>query len=161
MITNTAIDKSMPIGHYMAVLSKAYLGVLFKKLDLCEVDRYYMVVPVLDQALHPFTQQSLGDFLNVDKVSMVRIVDHLVNKGIVERVNNPDDRREKFVVLTPKGKQSVNEINAAFEEINCRSMAGFSEAEKKQFFKLMERMNENLCELPSKKIYLNIKRSKK
>lgn len=63
-----------------------------------------MVVPVLDQALQPFTQQSLGDFLNVDKVSMVRIVDHLVNRGIVERVNNPDDRREKFAGAYPKRK---------------------------------------------------------
>lgn len=67
---------------------------------------------------------------------------------------------KNLLVLTPKGKQSVNEINAAFEEINCRSMAGFTDAEKNQFFKLMERMNDNLCELPSKR-YLNIKRSKK
>lgn len=161
MITNSALDKNMPLGHHMAVLSKAYVGVLVKRLEHSAVDRYYTVVQVLDRAVEPFTQQTLGRLLNVDKVSMVRIIDHLTDRGIIERINNPADRREKFIRLTPAGKQAVKEVSAATAETNDLAMQGFTGKEKEQLYRLLERMNENLGDLPAKKIYLNFKRSKK
>lgn len=161
MITNIATDKQFPLGHYWAILSKAYVGGLFKRLEHSSVDRYYMVMQVIHQAQRPFTQQTLGDFLNVDKVTMVRIMDHLVEKGLTERVSNPTDRREKFVVLTPKGKKAMKEIVEGVSEVNARALEGFSPKEIDQLYAMLERMNENLSELPSKKIYLNFKRSKR
>lgn len=161
MITNIATDRRFPLGHYWAILSKAYVGALFKRLEASAVDRYYMVLQVIHQADRPFTQQTLGDFLNVDKVSMVRIMDHLVEKKLVERVSNPTDRREKFVVLTEKGKKSIKEIGEGVAEVNAKALAGFSHKEIDQLYAMLERLNENLGELPTKKIYLNFKRSKR
>jgi len=161
MITNTAIDKTMPLGHYMATLSKAYIGVLLKRLEHNDVDRYYSIVLVLHQAREPYTQRTLGNVLNIDKVTMVRKIDHLMEAGIIERVNNPGDRREKFIMLTGKGKKAIKEIEEATAEINDRAMQGLSTTERQQLYSILERMNENLSDLPTKKIYLNFKRSKK
>ncbi len=161
MITNPEIEASLPLGHYFAILSKAYVGALFKRLEHCELDRYYIVIPVLHDATEPFTQHSLGQFLNVDKVTMVRVVDHLVQRGVVERINNPADRREKFVVLTQSGKNLVEEIKKACAEMNDRALEGFSIDEKRLLNDMMRRMNENLSEVPSRNIYVNFKRSKK
>lgn len=161
MITNIAVEKKYPLAHYFAILSKAYVGVLFKNLEKSSVDRYYMVVQVLEREEEPFTQQSLGNFLNVDKVTMVRIIDHLTNRGIIERVNNPKDRREKFIRLTEKGEKSLKEINKTISEINEIAMDGFSASEKTQLYDMLERMQQNLSDLPSKTIYVNFKRSKK
>lgn len=161
MITNIATDRRFPLGHYWAILSKAYVGGLFKRLEASPADRYYMVMQVIHQADRPFTQQTLGDFLNVDKVSMVRIMDHLVARTLVERVNNPTDRREKFVVLTEKGKKAMKEITEGVAEVNARALDGFSEGEIDLLYAMLERMNENLSEVPSQKIHLNFKRSKR
>ncbi|MCG9912378.1 MAG: MarR family transcriptional regulator [Flavobacteriales bacterium] len=161
MITNTAVDKNLPLGHYLAVLSKSYVGALIKRLEDSPVDRYYMVIQVLHQAKTPFTQQSLGDFLNVDKVTMVRILDHLSEKGFINRVNNPNDRREKLLELTDAGTKAVKEIDAATKELNCKATKDFTDEEKALFYQLIEKMNDNLCDIPVKKIYLNFKRSKK
>lgn len=161
MITNSVTNQKYPLAHYFAILSKAYVGGLFKKLEKSAVDRYYMIVQVLEEKDQQFTQQSLGNFLNVDKVTMVRIVDHLTDKGIIERVSNPVDRREKFIHLTDKGRKSLKEINDAISEINEITLKGFSGKEKEQFYSMLERMHTNLEDLPSKTIYLNFKRSRK
>lgn len=161
MITNISTDKKFPLGHYWANLSKAYVGALVKRLEHSSVDRYYMLIQVLDRATEPFTQRSLGDFLNVDKVSMVRIIDHLMERGLIERRNNPHDRREKFIVLTAKGKKSVDEITEGIAEVNEFALKGFSPREIDELYAMLERLNDNLGDLPTKKIYLNFKRSKK
>ena len=161
MITNITTEKKYPLGHYFAILSKAYVGALFKGLEASVVDRYYMVVQVLNQPKQQFTQQTLGNFLNVDKVTMVRIIDHLTEKGIIERVSNPLDRREKFIVLTAQGKKAMKEINEITTSINNIAMDGFSDTEKDQFYDMLQRMHVNLADLPKKTIYLNFKRSKK
>lgn len=161
MITNPEIDASLPLGHYFAILSKAYVGALFKRLENCELDRYYIIIPVLHDAEEPFTQHSLGQFLNVDKVTMVRVVDHLVKLGMVERVNNPADRREKFIVLTESGKKLTDEIKRAIAEINHRALNGFSTEQRRLLNDMLRRMNENLSAVPSRDIYVNFKRSRK
>lgn len=161
MITNIATDKQFPLGHYWAILSKAYVGGLLKRLENSSADRYYMVLQVIHQTQRPFTQQTLGDFLNVDKVTMVRIINHLVNRELMERVSNPTDRREKFVVLTKKGKKAIKEIAEGVSDVNARALEGFTPKETDQLYRMLERMNENLSELPSQKIYLNFKRSKR
>lgn len=150
-----------PLGHYFAILSKAYVGALFYDLEQSALDRYYMVIQVLDEGREQYTQQSLGNFLNVDKVTMVRIIDHLTDKGMIERVSNPVDRREKFIKLTAKGKKIVKEINEVVINLNETTMKGFSQEERVILYDLIEKMNENLSHIHSQNIYMNFKRSKK
>lgn len=160
MITNKTVERQYPLGHYLAILSKAYVGALFDSLESSIVDRYYIVVQVIEQAKEPFTQQSLGDFLNVDKVTMVRVIDHLSDQGIIERVNNPVDRREKFIKLTSKGRKAVKQIHEVVEKLNEESMKGFSDSEKNKFYGMLEKMHHNLS-MPTQKVYINFKKSKK
>lgn len=161
MITNNVVERLFPLGHYFAILSKAYVGALFNGMESSELDRYYMVIQVLDEGKEQYTQQTLGNFLNVDKVTMVRIIDHLTNKEMIERVNNPIDRREKFIKLTAKGKGIVDNINTVVKELNETTMKGFTKEEQDKLYDMLERMNENLNDLPSHKIYMNFKRSRK
>lgn len=160
MITNIQIEYKYPLGHYFAVLSRTYLGALLETLETNCVDRYYMVVQVLADAKEPLSQQTLGNFLNVDKVTMVRIINHLTQKGIISGKSNPADRREKFLSLTAVGISAVEEINRAVKELNEGILQGFSEEEKKLFRNMLERANTNMLKIPTQTIYLNFKKSK-
>lgn len=53
----------------------------------------------------------LAELLNLDKSTMSRTVDNLVNAGLVERQVDTADRRYMKITLTEKGSQIVEAIN--------------------------------------------------
>jgi DNA-binding MarR family transcriptional regulator len=58
------------------------------------------------------SQQSLGDMLRIPASRMVALVDHLEQRGLVERRPNPSDRRARALHLTPAGQRLLGQ---AFE----------------------------------------------
>lgn len=49
------------------------------------------------------TQQQLAEKTNKSKVSLVKLVDGLERRGLVNRRPDPNDRRSNLIFLTPKG----------------------------------------------------------
>lgn len=52
----------------------------------------------------PVTIGRLAEMEQVRSPTMVRIVDHLVDAGLAQRVSDPEDRRRTLVRATPDGK---------------------------------------------------------
>jgi DNA-binding MarR family transcriptional regulator len=59
------------------------------------------------------TTGQLADFLNLDKSTLSRTIDGLVNLGLLERLSNPQDRRTIPLSLTKQGKAICESINSA------------------------------------------------
>ena len=51
----------------------------------------------------------LGDHLGVTKAAVSQMLDRLVERGMIRRSENPDDRRVKQIALTVKGMQIFQE----------------------------------------------------
>lgn len=141
-------DKSLPMGKYLAILAKTYLGGLSKKLEHLELERHYSILLLLEDEEGHSSQQFLSDALRIDKASMVRIIDYLVEKDFIERVANPADRREHKLQLTKKGRQALPEIHKAIQEMNEAATTGFSEKEKQDFYRYMRAIVVNLESVP-------------
>jgi DNA-binding MarR family transcriptional regulator len=60
------------------------------------------VLATLD-ALGPLSQQELAKGLSVNRTVMVKLIDGLEARGLVERVRNPKDRRAYALLATPAG----------------------------------------------------------
>jgi MarR family transcriptional regulator for hemolysin len=86
----------------LAILAKTYFGALTKRLEHLEIERYYSILILIENHGADCTQQFICDELKMDKVSMVRIVDYLVEKKYVKKVVNPKDRREHLFNLQKK-----------------------------------------------------------
>ncbi len=56
---------------------------------------------------------SLAETLGLEASSVVRVIDHLIKKGLVERHEDPNDRRARILHLTADGKQRVAKIEEA------------------------------------------------
>ncbi|MBN8860456.1 MAG: MarR family transcriptional regulator [Sphingobacteriales bacterium] len=50
-------------------------------------------------------QQEIAEIVSKDKSSVTYLINSLVKRGLVKRVENKNDRRNKQVFLTPKGRQ--------------------------------------------------------
>ena len=51
----------------------------------------------------------LGDHLGVTKAAVSQMLDRLVQQGLIQRTENPDDRRVKQISLTEKGVEKFQE----------------------------------------------------
>ncbi|MEO6458599.1 MAG: MarR family transcriptional regulator [Chloroflexia bacterium] len=56
----------------------------------------------------------LAHHFNVTTPTMTRIVDGLVNKGLVERRHDPEDRRRIYLEVTAKGTESAKKAHEQF-----------------------------------------------
>lgn len=63
------------------------------------------------------SQVDLADVLELQPISLVRLLDRLVEHGLVERRHDPRDRRANRLFLTVAGRQLANDLDSLRESI--------------------------------------------
>ncbi|MFY9308474.1 MAG: MarR family winged helix-turn-helix transcriptional regulator [Bacteroidia bacterium] len=147
-----------PLGRAMVVITKNYWGALSKNLEHLGIDRHFTTMVAIDTAKERCTQQYLCDVLKIDKVGMVRVMDYLVEKGMITKVVNPNDRREHIVQLTAKGKKIMPGIHEGIKEMNNIALKGLSKGEREVFKGCIEKIILNLANLPVNEIDIKVKK---
>ncbi len=66
----------------------------------------------------------LAKRLGLDKSTLSRTIDGLVNVGLVERVAHPNDRRFNLLSLTAKGQEVADQINQSNDDFYSRVFEG-------------------------------------
>ncbi len=68
-------------------------------------------------------QGVIADELGLEGPSLVRVVEMLVSEGLVERREDPQDRRARLLRLTPTGLGRVREVENAVATLRARFLA--------------------------------------
>jgi DNA-binding MarR family transcriptional regulator len=142
------IYKNMPLGKLCTMITRPYFGVLSRRMEPLGIEKNFSVLILLEEQKH-CTQQYISDTLQIDKVSMVKIIDGFSKQGFVNRVQNPRDRREYFIELTPKGLKILPQIHKAIGELNDIAFKGFKPGERKLFMDMLIRTYHNVEHIPS------------
>ncbi len=132
------------IGFWCSVLAHQYFARLQEKLAELDITSWYYVLLVIEEGGGKWSQQELADRLDLDKVSMTRALDHLGDRGYVERCSCEGDRRKHLVKLTPKARPVVRTIRKAYEELNDEVMKGVKKTDRAAFMKQLMAIVENL-----------------
>jgi MarR family transcriptional regulator, transcriptional regulator for hemolysin len=154
----------LPLGRAFAMLAKSYFGALTKQLENCGIERHFSAILLIYQAEKEgvcCSQQSIADLLDIDKVTMVRIVDYLIQKNFIVKSLNPSDRREYFLKLTAKAKKQLPGITKAIEELNKITFKGIEKNEIESFYRSLSVMEKNLKKVPADEYLLRFRKVKK
>lgn len=89
------------------------------------------------------TMGELSEKINRDKSTTTVLVRKLERDGLVCRNNDENDKRNRLISLTEKGKEFNSAINAISKELIETFYKGFSEEEKNQFFEFLKRIDNN------------------
>ncbi|MFA9214001.1 MAG: MarR family winged helix-turn-helix transcriptional regulator [Candidatus Methylacidiphilales bacterium] len=146
--TNCKSDFGTPLAYKFNLLAKNYYGAAAAHFTNFDFDKYFYVLMVIGNH-EKITQQCLAKYFDIDKASIVRIIDYLTDKGLVIREKNALDRREHMIVCTEKGKTYIPQINEAFNLVNNSAFKNFTEQEQTIFFEMLNRMLENISGLPA------------
>lgn len=88
-------------------------------------------------------QSDLVDpYLN-DAPNVTRLVDTLADKGLVERRNDPSDRRRHALYLTEEGDRQWRQLTRRIEAERQSLYEGIGEAEAESFLKTIEVLETN------------------
>jgi len=142
------IYQNMPLGKLCAMVTKPYFGALVNKLEYLGVEKNFSVLILIEEK-PSCTQRFISDALQIDKVSMVKIIDDFAKKQLVKRIQNPKDRREYFIELTEKGKKMLPKIHKGIEELNAITFKGLSQKERDTFYKTLVKVSDNVKDFPS------------
>ena len=63
------------------------------------------------------SQVDLADVLELQPISLVRLLDRLVEHGLLERRHDPKDRRANRLFLTAQGRQLVDDLDSLRDSI--------------------------------------------
>jgi MarR family transcriptional regulator, transcriptional regulator for hemolysin len=63
------------------------------------------------------SQVDLADVLELQPISLVRLLDRLVEHGLLERRHDPKDRRANRLFLTGRGRQLVDDLDGLRDAI--------------------------------------------
>ena len=71
------------------------------------------------------SQVDLAEVLELQPISLVRLLDRLVEHGLLERRNDPKDRRANRLFLTAAGRQLVDDLDDLRDAISTHVLQDF------------------------------------
>lgn len=81
----------------------------------------------------------LADSMKISRPAMTNLLKILIQKELVEQIEDPQDRRKKRLILTEKSENLIKGLEPFRKEVNAGFLTQFSEEEKEQFLSFIER----------------------
>ena len=103
------------------------------------------------EALYHKGRMLLGEIrksILVSSGGVTYLVDKLVDRGLVERVACPEDRRSMYAALTPAGTAWIEEVFPEHARRLTRALSGLSAEEQDQAIRLLKKLGLAADELP-------------
>ncbi|MDI4654951.1 MarR family winged helix-turn-helix transcriptional regulator [Xanthobacter autotrophicus] len=90
------------------------------------------------------SQKDLAARVGIDGSSLVRLLDILAAKGLIERRQDPADRRTNLLFLTAAGHGAMADIQSILNGIEARMLADLDDAEMEAMTKALERIEARI-----------------
>jgi DNA-binding MarR family transcriptional regulator len=92
-------------------------------------------------------QVDLADALDIEPITLARLVDRLADAGLVERRPDKTDRRAWNVHLTDRAEPVIARLQALGAQFHADALAGVGDEEKEAVRRVLARVRENLGEM--------------
>lgn len=95
--------------------------------------------------LEPGMRQSeLADLLEVEPITLSRMIDRLAESGMVCRKPDPNDRRAWNLYLSDKAQPLMEQLQQEADHVQELALTGLDKQERAQLAQLVERVRTNL-----------------
>src|SRR5260221_14417421 len=103
-------------------------------------------------------QSDLAEDLDIQPITLTRLVDRLFDNGLIERRPDPNDRRAKRLYLTPAARPLLDRIESQVEELAEKVLAGVDPAAVGVMLTQLGLARENLRQAIADKTPQDVKR---
>jgi DNA-binding MarR family transcriptional regulator len=93
-------------------------------------------------------QGGLAELLEVEPITLCRMIDRLAEAGLVERRPDPSDRRAWLIFLTDKARPLIAQLRTLADGMMELALSGVDDAERASVFEIIGRIRSNLNDFP-------------
>ena len=136
-------DLQLNLGRFVSTLAQAVDRSIARTMashDLLPMDVHLLVIC---QDKGECTATQLTQLLPVDAARISRLVNGLVERGLVIRRRPGNDRRIVLLRLSPEGKELTSEVSRRMQELHAGLTEGLTERELRAFADVALRMIAN------------------
>ena len=138
------MEKYSIVGYHFAMIHR--MNAALCKHEITKLGIQVSHIPFLAKLLcqdHPLTQDELSALVCIDKGATARAITQLEHDGLVSRIVNPENRRQKLVSPTEKARNMEKSFFACLHNASDKITRDFSDEELQQAHTFLKRMLEN------------------
>ena len=139
-----SLDRRQSPGYVVNHLARLFAQALYRRIRPHGVSLGQFPVLLALWEREGVTQTQLADGLAVEQPTMANTLKRMERDGLIQRVPDPDDRRQARIHLTPRGRELEAVLTASAREANAAALAGLEPEETRQFLALAHRIAANL-----------------
>ena len=143
--TGAAADLSDALHHFFRAVRRARGRAASQPagggLSLAQ---YHLLEPLADG---PLTNRQLAELAGVAPPTATRMVDVLLARRLVVRVEDPLDRRAVLISLTPKGREALGAKVREYDAVRRRIASAFDPDEQRMATDVLRRLADVIEEL--------------
>lgn len=98
----------------------------------------------LNEENKSINQKELASLMNIKDSSVARLVDRMERDGLIKRVENPKDKRVKFLELTNNGRNKIEALLPEGKYFSDLLLEGITNEELLTFYKVLDKMSINI-----------------
>ena len=89
-------------------------------------------------------QAELAEMLEIEPITLTRIIDRLEEAGLVERVRDPSDRRAWRLLITAQAQPLIAKLRGVADELFAEAFAGIERQDLENAREVLTRIRENV-----------------
>ena len=86
------------------------------------------------------SQNELGRLTHADPATIMGVINRLVERGLIRKSADPEDKRKSILILTSKGLNLIESLEATAREVSRQTLAPLSSSEQKTFLRLLAKL---------------------
>lgn len=143
---NTISVVALELGLAMSEMKSRLRQKIQTRINEYDPDLSFELIEVLGilSRDNGINQQEISNKVSKDKSSITYLINSLVKRDLVERTEDKNDRRNKQVFLTSKGKEIIETVYPWALELYKKAAGEISENEINNALLLIKRMTSNL-----------------
>ena len=128
-------------GRVVHVRTSAGASLKATRLSYTELaaDRRWTSLAPLDG--DDFDGAALAEAIGADKTRIIAILDELQDKGLIERVPDPEDRRARLLAITKAGRRVKDATQAAIQRGEERWLGTLSASDRAAFLRILQELS--------------------
>lgn len=107
----------------------------------------YRVMTVLRET-QPASIGAIAEAALTKRSTISRIIDRMIEQGLVSTESNPEDNRITEVTLTAAGQQTLRKLTPIVGRQFTRAMAGINNRDIAHLLRTLKKISDNLGKLP-------------
>ncbi len=129
------------LGYWLRCLSNLVSGSFAERLEKHGVSvAQWVVLRTFYDQMKPIILIEAAKLIGVDKSSLSRMIDRLVQKGLIVKSSNDQDLRSTHLALSEEGRDLILKLAKEADANDQSFFQSLSKEEKRNFLKVIQRL---------------------